>query len=100
LLLDPEIPSAASRSNEFQGNARVHLNLDSTAYLKTWSTSLPTMGNNGIGVRDESRVEQFARRVHREGLPIARLWENDQALVSLGLNQKGKPGLWLMQKVP
>jgi hypothetical protein len=44
-------------------------------------------------------VEDFARRVHREGLPVARLWENKSALVSLGLNQRGKPGLWLTQKV-
>ena len=45
-----------------------------------------------------SRAESFARRVRREGLPLARLWENHSALVSLGLNAKGKPGLWLVQK--
>jgi len=45
-----------------------------------------------------SRAESFARRVHREGLPVARLWENHSALISLGLNAKGKPGLWLVQK--
>jgi hypothetical protein len=45
-----------------------------------------------------SRAESFARRFHREGLPVARLWENHSALVSLGLNGKGKPGLWLVQK--
>jgi hypothetical protein len=43
-------------------------------------------------------AEEFARRVHREGLPVARLFESKSALVSLGLNQKGKPGLWLIQK--
>lgn len=48
--------------------------------------------------REMSGVEAFARRFHREGLPLARLWENHSALVSLGLNQKGKPGLWLVQK--
>jgi hypothetical protein len=37
-------------------------------------------------------------RFHREGLPVARLWENHSALISLGLNAKGKPGLWLVQK--
>lgn len=53
----------------------------------------------GIGKgRSMSGTEAFARRVHREGLPLARLWENKSALVSLGLNQKGKPGLWLVQK--
>jgi hypothetical protein len=49
--------------------------------------------------RTSGRFEDFARRVHREGLPVARLWENKSALVSLGLNQRGKPGLWLVQKV-
>ena len=53
----------------------------------------------GMGkVRSMSGTEAFARRFHREGLPVARLWENKSALVSLGLNQRGKPGLWLVQK--
>jgi hypothetical protein len=43
-------------------------------------------------------AEAFARRFHREGLPVARLWENHSALLSLGFNQRGKPGLWLVQK--
>jgi hypothetical protein len=45
-----------------------------------------------------SRVRQFAERFHHEGLPVARLWETHSALLSLGLNQRGKPGLWLIQK--
>jgi hypothetical protein len=45
------------------------------------------------------RHKLFARRVHREGLPLARLWENKSALISLGLNKKGKPGLWIIQKI-
>jgi hypothetical protein len=53
----------------------------------------------GMGkARSMSATEAFARRFHREGLPVARLWENKSALVSLGLNQRGKPGLWLVQK--
>ena len=46
-----------------------------------------------------SPAEVFARRVHQEGLPVARLWETKSAMVSLGLNPKGKPGLWLVQKI-
>jgi hypothetical protein len=57
------------------------------------NAALPSTG------RIRSPMEELARRVHREGLPVARLWENKSALVSLGLNQKGKPGLWLVQKV-
>jgi hypothetical protein len=59
---------------------------------------LPDLGANVTQSRLPSRAEEFARRVHREGLPVARLWENKSALVSLGLNEKGKPGLWVMQK--
>lgn len=60
---------------------------------------LPGMGAEGPQKRIPSRAEEFARRVHREGLPVARLWENKSALISLGLNPKGKPGLWIIQKV-
>jgi hypothetical protein len=49
--------------------------------------------------RTMSQAEIFARRIHREGLPLARLWESKSALISIGLNRKGKPGLWLTQKV-
>ncbi len=56
-----------------------------------WSAAEPT-------ARTPSRVEELALRFHREGLPLARLWETKSALVSLGLNPKGKPGLWLTQK--
>jgi hypothetical protein len=58
----------------------------------------PAFGADVGQVRVMSPAESFARRVHREGLPLARLWENHSALVSLGLNAKGKPGLWLVQK--
>jgi hypothetical protein len=58
--------------------------------------SLSQLGAEMQGVRP--RVQEIAERFHREGLPMARLWENHSAVVSLGLNQKGKPGLWLVQK--
>lgn len=44
-------------------------------------------------------VEAMAQRFRHEGLPVARLWENHAALISLGLNSKGKPGIWLVQKI-
>jgi hypothetical protein len=56
------------------------------------------LGADAGEARVMSRAESFARRFHREGLPVARLWENHSALISLGLNAKGKPGLWLVQK--
>jgi len=60
---------------------------------------LPALGLEIGQGREIGSVEGLARRVHREGLPLARLWENKSALVSLGLNQRGKPGLWIIQKV-
>ncbi len=60
---------------------------------------LPGISSESPPTRIPGRIEEFARRVHREGLPVARLWENKSALVSLGLNQKGKPGLWIIQKI-
>jgi hypothetical protein len=49
--------------------------------------------------RTTSPMEEFARRVHREGLPIARLWETKSALLSIGLNQRGKPGVWFTKRI-
>jgi hypothetical protein len=49
--------------------------------------------------RMASRSAIFVGRVRREGLPFARLWESKSALLSLGLNRNGKPGLWLTQKI-
>jgi hypothetical protein len=61
-------------------------------------SNLPALGADAGETRVMSRAETFARHFHREGLPVARLWENHSALLSLGLNGKGKPGLWLVQK--
>lgn len=58
--------------------------------------SLPALGSDGM--RSRPGIQDFVRRVHREGLPVARLFESKSALVHLGLSPKGKPGLWLVQK--
>jgi hypothetical protein len=50
------------------------------------------------GMRTRPALQDFVRGVHREGLPIARLFESKSALVHLGLSPRGKPGLWLVQK--
>jgi hypothetical protein len=59
---------------------------------------LPELG--GGTSRSAGRIEEFARRARREGLPLVRLWESHSALISLGLNAKGKPGLWIIQRLP
>jgi hypothetical protein len=50
------------------------------------------------GMHARPAIQDFVRKVHREGLPVARLFETKSALVHLGLNPRGKPGLWLVQK--
>ncbi len=81
----------------------ISANFPSAGHRQTLGTQdqlqLPALGAGGQRTRIPGRMEEFARRVHREGLPLARLWENKSALVSLGLNQKGKPGLWIIQKI-
>jgi hypothetical protein len=53
-----------------------------------------------VALRMESKIHEWERRVPREGLPVARLWETKTALLHVGLSPRGKPGLWLIQKVP
>jgi hypothetical protein len=60
------------------------------------SVQLPALGTDGVRARPT--VQEFVRRVHQEGLPVARLFEGKSAMVHLGLSPKGKPGLWLVQK--
>ena len=50
------------------------------------------------GMHARPAIQDFVRKVHREGLPVARLFETKSALVHLGLSPRGKPGLWLVQK--
>jgi hypothetical protein len=57
---------------------------------------LPALGADNM--RSRPGLQDFVRRVHNEGLPVARLFESKSVLVHLGLSPKGKPGLWLVQK--
>ena len=83
----PPFPSARRGPDAQQAAARLE-------------QSLPRLGNDGPAVRTMGRAEEMVRRFHREGLPVARLFETRSALVHLGLNQRGKPGIWLIQKLP
>jgi hypothetical protein len=60
---------------------------------------LPELGSGSPQTPAKGRMEELVQRAHREGVPVARLWENKSALLHLGLNQRGKPGLWLIQKI-
>jgi len=57
-----------------------------------------SMGAAMTQERPSNRTQEFIQRFHREGLPLARLWQGHAAVVSLGLNPKGKPGLWLVKQ--
>jgi hypothetical protein len=61
------------------------------------TSQLPSLGAGNPRIR--APLPELARHIQHEGLPIARLWENHSALVHIGLNQRGKPGLWLVQKI-
>jgi hypothetical protein len=93
--------------------ARPKLDLRIPAATKPMDGYPSAPGRNGLGAgsqnaaafqlsfaKPRSPTEEFVNRVHHEGLPLARLWENKSALVSLGLNQRGQAGLWLIQKTP
>ena len=41
-----------------------------------------------------------ARAFRRRGLPIVHLWESSQALVAIGVNRHGVPGIYFTQKLP
>ncbi|MGO9930863.1 MAG: hypothetical protein ACLPV8_03495 [Steroidobacteraceae bacterium] len=58
----------------------------------------PTLGSGDLDFRVKSQAEILTTRIHREGLPVVRLWETKSALLHVGLNSRGKPGLWLIQK--
>src|SRR6202044_1378068 len=50
---------------------------------------LPSLGS--AGMRTQPTLEERVQQFRRDGLPLARLWENHSSLVHVGLNQKGKP---------
>jgi hypothetical protein len=81
----------AEKSSAFPSMSHIH-RLGSQEQVQPPAPGLDTM-------RSRPGVQDFVRRVHHEGLPVARLFESKTALLHLGLNPRGKPGLWLVQKV-
>jgi|SRR5271169_1865314 len=57
-----------------------------------------TLGMGEMNFRVMSQAAIYAHRVHEDGLPIVRVFESKSALLSIGLNKRGKPGLWFTQK--
>jgi hypothetical protein len=46
-----------------------------------------------------SPLQNMAHNYQREGLPLAKLFQNGNSLVHVGLNPRGKPGLWIVHKL-
>jgi hypothetical protein len=46
-----------------------------------------------------SPMESLMHNYRQEGLPMAKLFQSNESLVHLGLNPKGKPGLWIVHKL-
>jgi hypothetical protein len=87
-----------ARRNEI-GHTRGPVALASHSDNDTEYSSRPGLGTREAGFPVMTQQETWLHRVHREGVPIVRLWNSKSALLSIGFNQKGKPGLWLTQKV-
>jgi hypothetical protein len=93
--LDLSAPSHLFEQSAKAGNFRSLSSRQSTEPNE--HIQLPSLASAAMHAQPtmQERVQQF----HRDGLPVARLWENNNALVHIGLNQKGKPGLWIVQKL-
>jgi hypothetical protein len=94
-LAPPAIPIAThEQAPESFPSFNHHSAAASEAQAKFGAMSNP-IGNQRV----PSRAEQLVRNFHRDGLPVARLFQSENSLVHLGLNQKGKPGLWIVEKI-
>lgn len=72
---------------------------DRSADVRTRPAAL---GADAMSIQEMSQGQIIAQRIQhmrREGLPVARLWESPSAALSIGLNQRGKPGLWFTQRM-
>ena len=75
-----------------------HLDLGNSDIAASDRVQARALDMGELDFRVMSQAAIFAHRVHQEGLPIARLFESKSALLSIGLNKRGKPGLWFTQK--
>jgi hypothetical protein len=109
MLLDLRAPRDSTSAVSHQGATALasdpfpfganHLDLGKSDPAADDRLHSPASRIGELNFRTMSQAEIFARRVHQEGLPIARLFESKSALLSIGLNKKGKPGLWFTHKI-
>jgi len=98
----PEVLAGSDSMQSFPVSARRKLfaaknpsRFEADAAAPGAATPAPTVASGHI----MSPMETMARNFRQQGLPVARLFENKDSLVHLGLNQKGKPGLWILHKL-
>jgi hypothetical protein len=86
-----------SAFNSIESNARIslHPNSDENGLAVT----RPGLANMSVPFRPKS-IEETVRQFHKEGLSIGRLWQSRSADLNIGLNPKGKPGVWFVKKLP
>jgi hypothetical protein len=94
--LDLRLPSHAMEGNAPEKSPGAFPSMGRHQNTAQQPLELPSMGSDSMRARPT--LQEFVHRVHREGLPVARLFETKSALVHLGLSPRGKPGLWLVQK--
>jgi hypothetical protein len=94
--LDLRAPSHVEAGSSAEKSFSAFPSMAHRQNLAQQQTELPLLGSDGMHARPT--LQDFVQRVHREGLPVARLFETKSALVHLGLSPRGKPGLWLVQK--
>jgi hypothetical protein len=98
--LDLRPPETLSGGRAFApGDAQGAFPSAKRAPSTTGADDLPAVSNLGT-LRMESNLHELVRHAPHEGLPVARLWETKSALLHVGLSPRGKPGLWLIQKLP
>jgi hypothetical protein len=94
--LDLRLPSHAAEGTAAQKLSGAFPSQAHPQSLPQQPPELPLLGSEGMHTRPT--IQDLVQRVHREGLPVARLFETKSALLHLGLSPRGKPGLWLVQK--
>jgi hypothetical protein len=94
--LDLRLPSHAAEGTAAQKSPGTFPSRAHPQTVAQQSLELPLLGADGMHSRPT--IQDLVQRVHREGLPVARLFETKSALLHLGLSPRGKPGLWLVQK--
>jgi hypothetical protein len=94
--LDLRAPAHAVEGNVAENSPGAFPSRAHRQNLAQQPLELPLLGADGMHARP--MMQDFVQRVHQQGLPVARLFETKSALLHLGLNARGKPGLWLVQK--